>query len=65
MFYLGSNITLETVDLYGIVKDALGGGYYNYMGSLTTPECDESVNWNVFQTKLTVALALVSYWKLT
>ncbi len=29
--------------------------YYNYIGSLTTPPCSEGVNWNVFNTPVTVS----------
>lgn len=29
--------------------------YYHYMGSLTTPPCSEGVNWNVFNTPVTVS----------
>lgn len=29
--------------------------HYHYMGSLTTPPCSEGVNWNVFNTPLTLS----------
>ena len=66
LFYLGDEITLqEPVDLYAIVSGALRGGYYNYRGSLTTPNCTESVTWNVFKTNLMVSQAEVSYCEFT
>ena len=30
-------------------------GFYSYSGSLTTPGCDEIVNWTVFTSKLSIS----------
>jgi len=29
--------------------------FYRYSGSLTTPECQESVTWTVFDTPITIS----------
>ena len=31
------------------------GPFYRYTGSLTTPTCDESVLWNLYQTPLNMS----------
>jgi carbonic anhydrase len=33
------------------------GGIYNYPGSLTTPGCDETADWWVVQTPITISKA--------
>lgn len=38
-------------------------GYYNYVGSLTTPPCTEGVNWFIFKEPITVSLEQVNILK--
>jgi len=45
------NMKLESF----LPSDHASGSYYYYQGSLTTPTCDESVLWTVFDTPLTVS----------
>ena len=59
VFFVGNSTTLTTVNLTGIVESAMNGSYYHYLGSLTTPTCDESVTWNVMKTSLAVTQAQV------
>lgn len=41
---------------YNLPKDR---GYYNYIGSLTTPPCTQGVNWFIFKEPITVSLEQV------
>ncbi|XP_075912742.1 carbonic anhydrase 4-like [Petromyzon marinus] len=36
----------------GALESSIAGPFYRYSGSLTTPTCDESVIWSVFQAPL-------------
>lgn len=38
--------------------------YYRYSGSLTTPPCDEIVNWIVYKDKLKISLAQLNAFKM-
>ncbi|KAK3084090.1 hypothetical protein FSP39_007967 [Pinctada imbricata] len=48
--------TLSTFDIQSLVPPDISK-YYRYPGSLTTPGCDESVIWTVFQSTITVSTA--------
>jgi carbonic anhydrase len=40
------------VNIFDSLKEALTGEYYTYDGSITTPTCDETVQWFVMKTPL-------------
>ncbi len=50
-----ATVTLNPQDLLPPVQT-----YYHYMGSLTTPPCSESVNWNVFNTPVHASAAQIA-----
>lgn len=52
---MNHNISID--DLIGNVDPTK---FYRYMGSLTTPDCSESVVWTVFQDPINVHTSLVS-----
>ena len=39
--------------------------YYRYLGSLTTPTCDEAVVWTVFENRIPISRAQVDCLSLT
>jgi len=43
--------------LSALISDASNGGYFHYYGSLTTPTCDEVVNWIIFTKKIFISSA--------
>jgi len=47
----------EPVDLLRALGPVLIGDYYRYKGGLTTPSCDEIVQWFVFKTSLSMSQA--------
>ncbi|XP_056410632.1 carbonic anhydrase 4-like [Hyla sarda] len=51
------NVSVSLADLLGDVNLKM---YYRYMGSLTTPTCDQVVLWTVFKTPITVPSKVVS-----
>lgn len=44
--------------LYALISDALGP-YYRYSGSLTTPHCQESAVWTVYERTLFISSSQV------
>jgi len=44
-------------------EDSYMGDFYHYMGSLTTPPCDETVHWNVLAVPAQVSQAQVDSFK--
>lgn len=43
------------IDFTPLIPVRYGGIVYSYKGSLTTPTCDEVVNWFVFQDTVPIA----------
>lgn len=63
MFFYSSSA--NHVNISGISLDSLLVGvnftkYYRYLGSLTTPNCNEAVIWTVFKDPIKVSKNLVS-----
>lgn len=43
-----------TPNLNRMLNELVGGGYYHWSGSLTTPPCTEGVSWNLLKKRLKV-----------
>uniref|UniRef100_A0A3Q3VTJ4 Alpha-carbonic anhydrase domain-containing protein n=1 Tax=Mola mola TaxID=94237 RepID=A0A3Q3VTJ4_MOLML len=56
-FFLNINSSFSIDDLIGNVDLTK---FYRYMGSLTTPSCNEAVVWTVFQQPINISKNLVS-----
>ena len=54
MSYLTMNSILAEVDMLN------AGGYYRYIGSLTTPPCTEGIIWSIFRTKIKISARQVN-----
>ncbi len=54
MSYLTMNSILPEVDMLN------AGGYYRYIGSLTTPPCTEGIIWSIFRTKIKISARQVN-----
>ena len=53
--------TLKDMSLWGLVHEAIGGPFWRYEGSLTTPPCYESVIWTIFHRHLDISKNQVKY----
>ena len=42
------------VDVQAMLQPLLAGGFYHYLGSLTTPPCTPGVSWYVLKQQATV-----------
>jgi len=51
------------VDFAAVFAPVLGGKYWHYQGSLTTPPCSETVHWYVMQTAAHVSQTMVANFK--
>jgi len=54
---------MGTVDLQQAFGQELGGSYYHYEGSLTTPPCSETVHWFVLSRPAAVTPGMVQQFK--
>jgi len=57
---LGADTVL---DIGAIFAPQLGGSYWHYEGSLTTPPCSETVHWYLMQTPAGINKAMVNNFK--
>ena len=48
---------------YALIDSVLQGGYFHYVGSLTTPPCSEDVLWLMLQSDSTISHAQMDRWK--
>ena len=48
-----------TINLNAMIAPAVGGPFFRYQGSLTTPPCSEIVLWTVYRTPLKISQAQV------
>ena len=46
------DLSFEVIDF---LNERSSGNFFRYEGSLTTPPCDEIVQWNVFETPIEVS----------
>jgi carbonic anhydrase len=53
----GEDITLNLTDAFEKASFNSSAEYYAYLGSLTTPDCNEIVNWYVYATPLRITSA--------
>jgi carbonic anhydrase len=60
MSYSGTQATLKRFDVRKLLPPHLTN-YYRYSGSLTTPECYESVIWTVLKEHGTVSKSQVIF----
>lgn len=51
------------VDLVSTFAAQLGGRYWHYTGSLTTPPCSQTVHWYVMQTPAHLSMKMISNFK--
>lgn len=58
----GSTLSVTKLDLMAFASQ-LGGGFYHYKGSLTTPPCAETVHWYVLKRGIPVTKAMVDTFK--
>uniref|UniRef100_A0A3Q1GRI9 Carbonic anhydrase n=1 Tax=Acanthochromis polyacanthus TaxID=80966 RepID=A0A3Q1GRI9_9TELE len=56
---------IMNISINGLIGDVDLTKFYRYMGSLTTPMCNEAVAWTVFQEPINIHKDLVSWTGLT
>uniref|UniRef100_A0A3Q1GNA3 Alpha-carbonic anhydrase domain-containing protein n=1 Tax=Acanthochromis polyacanthus TaxID=80966 RepID=A0A3Q1GNA3_9TELE len=62
----GSEVNINhSISINGLIGDVDLTKFYRYMGSLTTPMCNEAVAWTVFQEPINIHKDLVSWTGLT
>eukprot|EP00746_Dinoflagellata_sp_MGD_P161574 gnl/MRDRNA2_/MRDRNA2_88777_c0_seq1.p1 gnl/MRDRNA2_/MRDRNA2_88777_c0~~gnl/MRDRNA2_/MRDRNA2_88777_c0_seq1.p1 ORF type:complete len:480 (-),score=115.38 gnl/MRDRNA2_/MRDRNA2_88777_c0_seq1:82-1521(-) len=60
----GRSLSLDgEIDIGSSFSWEMGGGYYHYHGSLTTPPCSETVEWFVLDRKAAVTTEMVDAFK--
>ncbi|XP_039472546.1 carbonic anhydrase 12-like [Oreochromis aureus] len=65
----GNNVSFSSIAAGFSLKDLLGNvslsKYYRYLGSLTTPNCNEAVVWTVFKEPIKVSKDLIDLFSTT
>ena len=57
---LGQNVNINLAEIIPVIDYHAMGSFYRYKGGLTTPGCDQVVQWTVFQNPLYISRAQVS-----
>lgn len=55
-----SDTTTATFQV-GFQRNAMEGSYYRYFGGLTTPGCEQVVEWTVFDTPIGISATQVDF----
>ena len=57
--YTGHYVNITGISINHLTSGVDTTSYYRYLGSLTTPNCDEAVIWTVFRDSIKVSQNVV------